>query len=677
MAAPAPRGYNREVDAGRTSGAPRVRRRVGLLAALALLLLALTASPAAAAPLAVTRLVPGDKLAGYTVGPEIAVSAQAAGRYKSFPTTVLCGDGSILLAYRDGTSHTESGDVYLVRWTDGVWGKPWRLYQAVSTALQWQYAGLTRRPSDGRLFLYARLYDAGGGAFKSTPYVSYSDDDGRTWSAQTQIADPEGFQRLSTVGEHACDMVELPGLPATGSTLLLTGFGYRKGGPWGLSVACLESRDGITWTVRSWIGENQTDGGVAYNESTIVRLRDGSLLCAMRCSDNVPRFARSRDDGLTWTDPQPMPAIGSGHAPVLAVLAGGEVLVTYRDRSANNISASLSTDQGATFSGPLVLRPYTSQGGYSDIVADRAGVVHIVFYADDKSGVPWIGEIGLTPAGPVVTGLDPAAVWAGWQKGAVGLDVQGTGFVAGTQVTIDGAARADTVYAGPTRLHTTLRPAELAREATLSVSVVTPAGLPGLGSVPLVVRPETTEPVVTFSGADRDWHRTPVTLKLAARDPESGVQRLEFRRPGGSWTAGATVRVPVSTQGAVEVRARATDWCGNVGTQTATVRIDTTRPRTAAGGDVVAAHGGPAKLRYLVTEPPGLSPRARVAIQVRTRAGGRLVASKQMASVTVGVWHTCTLPGTLPRGSYRWSVFAADLAGNVQANVAVAGLTVR
>ena len=133
--------------------------------------------------------------------------------------------------------------------------------------------------------------------------------------------------------------------------------------------------------------------------------------------------------------------------------------------------------------------------------------------------------------------------------------------------------------------------------------------------------------------------------------------------------------MPTTTQGLISVSAQVFDWCNRVGTASATVRIDTTKPGTDALNAVSVRRGKIAELRFRVSEPSDLSPSARVALQVKK--GGRVVKTKTLRSVPMNTTEMYSFRVTLKKGSYRWSVSATDLAGNTQVKVDTATFRVR
>ena len=152
---------------------------------------------------------------------------------------------------------------------------------------------------------------------------------------------------------------------------------------------------------------------------------------------------------------------------------------------------------------------------------------------------------------------------------------------------------------------------------------------------------------------------------------------VQYMAPPGvpSWITGTAYAVPASVQGAITVSAQGVDRCDGVGTSSVIVRIDTTKPRTKTAGDVTVKGGKKAGLGLRVVEPANLSPAASVVIKIRG-AANMLVKSLVLANVNTNTERVVRFTCRLEAGTYMWYVYATDLAGNQQANVAHASLTV-
>jgi photosystem II stability/assembly factor-like uncharacterized protein len=108
-------------------------------------------------------------------------------------------------------------------------------------------------------------------------------------------------------------------------------------------------------------------------------------------------------------------------------------------------------------------------------------------------------------------------------------------------------------------------------------------------------------------------------------------------------------------------------------TWTATV-ADVTGPRTFASSPASAGRGAVALLFYRVTDTQSAT--ATVNIRVRTQAG-RTVATLPIGRCATGTQLEARFVCRLPRGSYRFSVYAQDEAGNPQTRLGSNTLTVK
>jgi hypothetical protein len=282
---------------------------------------------------------------------------------------------------------------------------------------------------------------------------------------------------------------------------------------------------------------------------------------------------------------------------------------------------------------------------------------------------------------PVLTSISPTSAWAGYVRNDFVLTVAGSNFQTGARIALNGVEKANTTVVSPTQLTVPLTAADLAIAGTIAVTVKNPpfpSGSPSATSLPLTVQTETTGPQVSIGGADSLWHNAPVQLSFSATDSQSGVQKVQYTAPPAvtTWTDGSSYVVPTSTQGGIAVSVQATDWCNIASTSTVTVYIDTTKPRTQTLGDATVKKGHMAKLKFRVEEPSGLSPRAAVTIKI-VRNDGSTAKKLYFPSARVNADRTAGFECNLKKGTYKWQVYATDLAGNTQANVAKARLTVR
>jgi hypothetical protein len=103
---------------------------------------------------------------------------------------------------------------------------------------------------------------------------------------------------------------------------------------------------------------------------------------------------------------------------------------------------------------------------------------------------------------------------------------------------------------------------------------------------------------------------------------------------------------------------------------------DDQAPTTLAPEAVAIRQGAIAGLRYEVRDTGRHGPRAAVTIVVKTRTG-KVVKTIRMAHSPVNRLHLCRYTCALPKGTYRFCVYAIDSGGNRQKRIANNVLTVR
>ena len=177
------------------------------------------------------------------------------------------------------------------------------------------------------------------------------------------------------------------------------------------------------------------------------------------------------------------------------------------------------------------------------------------------------------------------------------------------------------------------------------------------------VRIDTTAPTVTLYGADSSWHKTPVAVFVTASDgPDgSGVASLGCTIDG-VWYDGPFF--VISTDGDHTLVPGATDVAGNAtsGVPTSHVMIDTHGP-TTSGLAASVKKGKKATLKVTATD--ALSPTVDLTVKIKNAAGKvvkTLTATAQPTNATVNISFTCKLAV----GTYKYVVYATDLAGNSQ-----------
>ena len=181
--------------------------------------------------------------------------------------------------------------------------------------------------------------------------------------------------------------------------------------------------------------------------------------------------------------------------------------------------------------------------------------------------------------------------------------------------------------------------------------------------------PDTTAPTVIASGAaDGAWYRHDVLITLTATDEPggSGVASISFTLDGVPQTvlgAGAPVDVPVAPNERHTLVYHAADAARNAGPDvTLAFTTDNTGPVTA-GRATSGRKGHAITLRYKITD--ALSAKATAIRVVVKNSHGTTVKTVQPTAKATATWYSVKWTPKA-RGTYRYYVYAKDLAGNAQ-----------
>lgn len=256
------------------------------------------------------------------------------------------------------------------------------------------------------------------------------------------------------------------------------------------------------------------------------------------------------------------------------------------------------------------------------------------------------------------------------------VDLTGTAEALSTVLIYDGATLLGTTTAGPGGAFS-YRATLPEGEHSLTARARDAAGNTSEASAARNVTVDTTAPTTTVAGIPAGWSKTNVTATLSPSDALSGMTggdaRTEYSTDGGgAWTTGTSATI--STQGTTTLLYRSTDAAGNVETaKSATVRIDTIQPRTfgkAAKGKARRA----IKLRYRITD--NLSSQATAVRLLVKNKRGKTLKTFPLGTKSTGTWYSVKWKPR-SKGTYRYYVYAKDLAGNTQLKAAGGKITVK
>ncbi len=162
-------------------------------------------------------------------------------------------------------------------------------------------------------------------------------------------------------------------------------------------VICVRTDDGgQSFQLLSEVGSEPSGAGAFAIMPAGLRLPDGPLLCARRCRDGasgrswIDLYA-SDDRGASWrylNRPVEFHQPGhSGNPPCLKRLSDGRLLLIYGNRDAPyNICARISPDEGASWSGEIVIRAGGANWdmGYVRAALLNDDLVVAAYYINDR-----------------------------------------------------------------------------------------------------------------------------------------------------------------------------------------------------------------------------------------------------------------------------------------------------
>lgn len=212
---------------------------------------------------------------------------------------------------RAPTSDDGYSRIYAMQSSDGgfTWSQPWVAVDDPDAEINCMSPALTRM-ADGRLLL-AYSWRSGGNHVENHGHcqkrVRISDDEGKTWSDYQQITPADG---LYYTGCHD------RAYTLKSARVLVQCHTLHPGAEKKMSNFVAYSDDnGATWSLSNFVTEPISRG---FEEASIARRADGSLLMMMRSWRGQAFYTESSDEGATWSEAYPSGVIAPA-APSLMV----------------------------------------------------------------------------------------------------------------------------------------------------------------------------------------------------------------------------------------------------------------------------------------------------------------------------------------------------------------------
>lgn len=321
-------------------------------------------------------------VAYYSIGKQLSAT-EVVPPFSHHPDIVLCPNGDYLIAYKEG-SETSNNPVLLIRSTDK--GKTWGGKRQV---------GLDH-PSTVMTPFFSRVgdriwlcYITGEDSRSHEPYLSYSDDNGHSWSEWRCLPTALTFW-------FGKDIIQ----PKDGSgDLLWCGWGGMGKYDQEQILIRKSTDNGESWNDLTRFTDMRRHPGMTYTPN-------GDILVMA----NGGKAYRSSDHGRTWQQTTTA-GLNSG---CLSLLTHENTLWGFdRVPPCSNdyaLGSRRSVDNGATWEDAKCLLTYTGRTGdanHIDGIVDD-DVLCITYYWNDNGGDQRIGSKRFELTGSGGTGTDPA-----------------------------------------------------------------------------------------------------------------------------------------------------------------------------------------------------------------------------------------------------------------------------
>jgi hypothetical protein len=311
---------------------------------------------------AIATATPPSHQAEFVVAPEVVI-AHTPDRSFIGPGTFRLENGDILMAAPWGRPPTNFEQLaatfpvpMLYRSTDG--GRTWR--EQGRLKIEWPLKGMVSdqgisflRLQDGRLAIVLPRHVEGlhGGG---VPAISFSSDDGATWSAAKML-----------IEEDAAYYVMNDRLIQLKSGRLLVPVARKAGkheGDKDESLAMLSDDGGASWRLSR--GRARLEKPRGMQEPCAVELADGRVRLLARTGAGSIHTSISADGGETWSEPEATTLESPCSALTLRRAPDGRLVCLYNHVKPLHEGAffprtplvyALSSDDGATWSAPVVI----------------------------------------------------------------------------------------------------------------------------------------------------------------------------------------------------------------------------------------------------------------------------------------------------------------------------------
>ena len=269
-----------------------------------------------------------------------------------------------------------------------TWGEPWHFVDRMGSRIKGSHLTVFRMQS-GKLGLVYNDYEnfprgIPGRDNWSGIMFRESEDEGKTWSDPNLVYPLNGLCCSGHVILLSDGRILAPGFrwishDATGES---EGFSSPS---FSYSFTCFSDDEGKSWQVsHSQLFISHYRFTCSLEEPTVVELGDGRLLMHLRSQVGRPYRSYSRDRGLTWSRPEPLPMAASFTPSILKRMPTGEILMIWNQISRaeilkgfhrHRLSCAISRDEGQTWENFKNLESLNDQSVIPPPPGDRLEII--------------------------------------------------------------------------------------------------------------------------------------------------------------------------------------------------------------------------------------------------------------------------------------------------------------
>ncbi|MCG6190839.1 sialidase family protein [Maribellus maritimus] len=212
------------------------------------------------------------------------------------------------------------------------------------------------RLQDGRLaFLSHRHVEglSGGGL----PVISFSSDNGLTWSSAKVLGSTEGvwYVMNDRIVQLSNGRIVIP------VSHMPKDFGSNEGGR-NISLCLFSDDGGVNWEKSCKHASLKDERGMA--EPCIAEIEENELIMLSRTGKGCIYRSWSADGGETWSNPEPTLLIAACSPLTLKILPDGRLIVFYNHAEPfkdgaffprTPLAYSISSDKGRSWSAPIIV----------------------------------------------------------------------------------------------------------------------------------------------------------------------------------------------------------------------------------------------------------------------------------------------------------------------------------